>query len=45
MVVAATRDGSGYCAIRLRAHDDNESVIDGVDLVPALLELVRGTLK
>jgi hypothetical protein len=45
MVVAATRDDSGYCAIRLRAHDDNESVIDGVDLVPALLELVRGTLK
>jgi len=45
MVAGATRDGSGWCAIRLRAHDDNESVMEGADLVPALLELVRETLR
>jgi len=45
MVVGATRDGSGYCALRLRAHDDNDSVLEGADLVPALLELVRDTLR
>jgi len=45
MVVGATRDGGGHCALRLRAHDDNDSVIEGADLVPALLELVRGTLR
>ncbi len=45
MVVGATRDGAAHCALRLRAHDDNASVIEGSDLVPALLELVQGTLR
>jgi hypothetical protein len=31
--------------LRLRAHDDDESVLTGDDLVPGLLELVRGTLE
>jgi hypothetical protein len=44
MVAAATRDGATYCALRLRTHDDDFAVIEGVDLVPALLELVKGTL-
>lgn len=44
MVAGATRTGSTYCALRLRSHDDAFSVIEGPDLVPALLELLRSTL-
>jgi hypothetical protein len=44
MVAAATRRGSTYCAMRLRSHDDDHAVIEGPDLVPALLELLQGTL-
>jgi hypothetical protein len=44
IVAAATRTGASYCALRLRAHDEDDSVLTGPDLVPGLLELVRGTL-
>jgi hypothetical protein len=44
IVAAATRAGSTYCALRMRSHDDALSVVEAPDLVPALLELVRGTL-
>lgn len=44
MVAGATRAGTTYCALRLRTHDDPFSVIEGPDLVPALLELLQGTL-
>jgi hypothetical protein len=45
IVAGATRDGSTYCALRLRSHDDAFSVIESPDLVPALLELLRSTLE
>lgn len=45
MVAGATRAGSTYCALRLRAHDDDQSVVAGVDLVPVLLQLVAATLE
>ena len=45
MVAGATRTGSTYCALRLRSHDDDFSVIEGADLVPALLELLKSTLS
>jgi len=45
IVAGATRDGSTYCALRLRSHDDALSVLESPDLVPALLELVRSTLE
>ncbi|CAN5404484.1 PPA1309 family protein [soil metagenome] len=45
IVAGATRDGSTYCALRLKSHDDPLSVLEAPDLVPALLELVRGTLE
>ena len=45
IVAGATRAGATYCALRLKAHDDDQSVIGGVDLVPELLELLRGTLE
>lgn len=44
MVAAATRTGSTYCALRVRSHDEDFSVLEGPDLVPALLELLQGTL-
>ncbi len=45
MVAAARRDGARFCALRLRAHDDDLSVLEGTDLVPALLELLAATLE
>ena len=44
IVAGVTRGGSTYCALRLRAHDDDQSVVGSTDLVPALLELLRSTL-
>ncbi len=45
IVAAATRSGSTYCAVRMRTHDDALSVVEAPDLVPALVQLVRGTLE
>lgn len=44
IVAAATRDGTTYCALRLRSHDDDFAVLESRDLVPALLELLSETL-
>jgi hypothetical protein len=44
MTAAATRTGSTYAALRLRDHDDDLHVVEGADLVPALLELLQATL-
>ena len=44
IVAGATRGGSTYCALRLREHDDQQSVVAGIDLVPALLQLLLATL-
>jgi len=44
IVAGATRAGATYCALRLRAADDDLSVIAGPDLVPGLLALLRDTL-
>ncbi len=45
IVAGATRAGATYCALRLRAHDDDQSVVDGTELVPGLLVLLRSTLE
>lgn len=45
IVAGVTRAGATYCALRLRAHDDDQSVIGGVDLVPPLLQLLQTTLE
>ncbi|MDH2415225.1 PPA1309 family protein [Nocardioides sp. CER19] len=45
MVVGVTRAGASYCALRLRAHDEPESVVAGDELVPQLVALLRGTLE
>ncbi len=44
MVAGATRAGATYCALRMRSHDDDLSVVDGTDLVPGLLQLLLTTL-
>jgi hypothetical protein len=45
IVAGATRAGATYCALRLRAHDDDQSVVGGADLVPVLLQLLVATLE
>jgi hypothetical protein len=45
MVVGVTRAGTSYCALRLRAHDDDQSVVGGTDLVPELITLLGATLE
>jgi hypothetical protein len=45
MVVGVTRAGASYCALRLRAHDDDQSVVGGADLVPELIALLGVTLE
>jgi len=44
IVAGVTRAGATYCALRLRAHDDDASVVGGTDLVPGLLELLGSTM-
>ena len=44
IVAGVTRAGSTFCALRMRAHDDEFSVLEGQDLVPSLLELLLTTL-
>jgi hypothetical protein len=44
IVAGVTRAGATYCALRLRAHDDDQSVVGGADLVPELVALLVTTL-
>lgn len=44
MAVGALRSGEAWCALRTRAHDDDDAVAGGADLVPGLAEAVRATL-
>ncbi len=44
MVVGVTRAGASYCALRLRAHDEDHSVVGGTDLVPELITVLAATL-
>ena len=45
IVAGVTRFGETYCALRLRAHDNTQSVVGGNELVPELVELLRATLE
>jgi hypothetical protein len=45
MVVGVTREGASYCALRLRAHDDDQAVVGGAGLVPELIALLGATLE
>lgn len=45
IVAGVLRTGESWCAIRQRAHDEDDMVLTGDDLVPALLELLHTTLE
>jgi hypothetical protein len=45
IVAGVTRAGATYSALRLRAHDDDASVVGGADLVPQLTQLLASTLE
>ncbi len=45
IVAGVLRSGETWCAIRQRAHDEDDMVLSGNDLVPALLELLYATLR
>lgn len=45
IVAGALRTGESFCAIRQRSHDEDDLVLTGVDLMPALLELLHATLE
>lgn len=44
MVAGVVRDGSRYCAMRMRTYDTDEDVMHGNDLVPALTSALALTL-
>lgn len=44
LAVGVLRDGPAWCAVRTRAHDADDAVGQGPDLVPGLVEAVRATL-
>jgi hypothetical protein len=44
IAAAALRGGASACAVRLRSHDDPESVVTSPDLVPELLMMLHATL-
>ena len=44
LVVAVLRDGSRAAVLRMRSHDDEQSVLSGPDLVPALADALGATL-
>jgi hypothetical protein len=45
IVAGVLRTGESWCAIRQRAHDEDDMVLTGNDLVPGLLELLHATLE
>jgi hypothetical protein len=45
MAVGVLRDGSRACVLRLRAHDDENSLIVGEDLVPRLADALEATFS
>jgi len=45
IAAAVTRDGRGHCAVRVRANDRDNAVLDGATLVPGLLTLLDRTLE
>nr|WP_251140883.1 PPA1309 family protein [Cellulomonas dongxiuzhuiae] len=45
LAVAVLRGGPSWCAVRTRAHDSDDAVGDGPDLVPGLVAAVRATLE
>lgn len=45
IAVGVLRSGPSHCVLRLRSHDDDQAVIHGPEVVPALVEALRETLS
>ena len=45
IVVGVLRSGQTWCAVRSRDHDRDESVMQGPELVPGLIEALHSTLS
>jgi hypothetical protein len=45
VIVGVLRDGTRYSALRLRKHDEDDEVLSGPDLVPALADALAATLE
>ncbi|MCW2898410.1 MAG: hypothetical protein JWO67_675 [Streptosporangiaceae bacterium] len=45
LVVGVLRDGTRHAALRSRTHDNEEEVLSGPDLVPALANALAATLE
>ena len=45
IAAGALRGGARWCAVRVRAHDDDADVIDGPELVPELADAVLESLR
>ncbi|MDQ1605322.1 MAG: hypothetical protein QOE01_3167 [Actinomycetota bacterium] len=45
LVVAVLRDGTRSAVLRMRSHDDEQSVLSGPDLVPGLADALASTLR
>ncbi len=45
IAVGALRSGEAHCVLRLRSHDRDEALVQGDDVVPALVAAVRETLE
>lgn len=45
IAAGALRTGVSHCVVRMRAHDTDQALLQGVDVVPALVAAVRETLE
>ena len=45
IVVAVLRDGTRSAVLRMRSHDEEQSVLSGPDLVPGLADALAATLR
>jgi hypothetical protein len=45
MTVGVLRTGESHCVLRLRSHDFDDALVQGADVVPALVAAVRETLE
>lgn len=45
IVVGVLRDGTKFCALRMRSHDSDEAVLSGPDLVPDLIDYLGATFS
>ncbi|MCF2706595.1 hypothetical protein I6E29_04855 [Arcanobacterium haemolyticum] len=45
IVVGVDREGSSWCALRMRSHDTNDEVLQSADLIPDLVAALKATFE